>query len=39
MRLYVPTGGVPRILEEEAVLNGYKVPAGVSTLISIIPTF
>ena len=30
MRLYLPVGVLPRILNEDAVLNGYHVPAGVS---------
>ena len=32
MRLYVPVGLLPRIINEDAVLNGYHVPAGVSKL-------
>ena len=30
LRLYVPIGLLPRVLSEDAVLNGYQVPAGVS---------
>ena len=30
LRLYLPVGILPRILGEDAVLNGYQVPAGVS---------
>ena len=30
LRLYAPTGLIPRVLDEDAVLNGYQVPAGVS---------
>jgi cytochrome P450 len=30
MRLYSPTGSLPRVLMEDTVLNGYQVPAGVS---------
>ena len=30
MRLYNPIGILPRIITEDAVLNGYEVPAGVS---------
>ena len=30
MRLYIPTGILPRVITEDAVLNGYEVPAGVS---------
>ena len=30
MRLYIPTGVLPRLLGEDVVLNGYQVPAGVS---------
>ena len=29
MRLYLPVGILPRIINEDAVLNGYQVPAGV----------
>ena len=32
MRLYLPVGVLPRILSEDAVLNGYQVPAGVRNL-------
>ena len=32
MRLYLPAGLLPRVLMEDAVFNGYQVPAGVSTL-------
>ena len=31
LRLYVPIGLMPRVLNEDAVLNGYQVPAGVSS--------
>ena len=30
MRLYSPTGGLFRVLAEDTVLHGYKVPASVS---------
>ena len=30
MRLYVPLGVLPRTLDKEVALSGYKVPAGVS---------
>ena len=30
MRLYQPVGGLPRVLNEDAVINGYQIPAGVS---------
>ena len=30
MRLYLPVGILPRIIDGDAVLNGYEVPAGVS---------
>ena len=30
MRLHLPIGALPRVLRENAVLNGYQVPAGVS---------
>jgi cytochrome P450 len=30
MRLYSPTGGLARILRQDAVLLGYHIPAGVS---------
>lgn len=30
MRLYLPIGIIPRIINEDAVLNGYQVPARVS---------
>ena len=33
MRMYSPTGGTGRILERDAVLLGYHVPAGVSCLL------
>ena len=29
MRLYLPVGALPRLISEDAVLNGYHVPAGV----------
>ena len=29
MRLYSPIPSLPRVLNEDAVLNGYSVPAGV----------
>ena len=32
MRLYLPAGVLPRVLMEDAVFNGYQVPAGVSSL-------
>jgi len=30
MRLYMPIGGIPRRLDKEVILGGYKIPAGVS---------
>ena len=30
MRLYQPVGVLPRVLREDAVINGYQVPAQVS---------
>ena len=30
LRLYVPIGLLPRVLSEDAVINGYRIPAGVS---------
>ena len=33
MRLYLPVGVLPRVLMEDAVFNGYQVPAGVSLLL------
>ena len=36
MRLYVPTGGFPRVIAEDAVLLGYHVPAGVSSLLNLL---
>ena len=30
MRLYLPIGILLRVLKEDAVFNGYQVPAGVS---------
>ena len=32
MRLYPPVGVLLRVLNEDAILNGYHVPAGVSGL-------
>ena len=31
LRLYLPIVGLPRVLMEDAVLNGCQVPAGVSS--------
>ena len=33
MRLYLPIGILLRVLKEDAVFNGYQVPAGVSTTL------
>lgn len=33
LRIYSPTGGIARILREDAVILGYHIPAGVSAKI------
>ena len=39
MRLYNPTGEFIRTIEEDVVLLGYQVPAGVSYIIMLIRVF
>ncbi len=30
MRVYTPTGGIPRVLAKDGIFSGYEVPAGVN---------
>ena len=38
MRLHNPTGATWRVLDEDAVLCGYQIPAGVSILLCTLST-